>query len=203
MRNLAAVFLVGGSIALARVSLAQPQTAQPNAKAAASTQNLPPSKGFIEQGTYKNASIGLEFTPAENLHLQEPEIRAKPGTVDSNITVSALADTGLFSGFSARSLTTFYADLLARYPERSRNSASYMKMVTRAQEADGFQHVGSVASDQMSGISFVRSDFTRRKVYEAVLVTTHNSYAFVFIFAGSSVEVTNTLIASTKVKFAP
>lgn len=176
---------------------ARHQSPQSNAPAAASSQNLQPNKGMIEQGTYKNPSIGLEFTPAENLGLQEPEMR---GPV---VTVKAL-DRGWSAGLlSARSLTVFSAEAFSRYPEGWRDATSYMKMVIRAQEADGFQQIGSVTSDQMSEIRFVRSDFTKGRVHEAVLVTAHNGYAFVFIFTGSGVGVTNVLIASTKVKFTP
>lgn len=79
----------------------QQQSPQSNAPAPASSQNLQPNKGIVEQGTYKNPSIGLEFTPAENLDLQEPEVR---GPV---VTVTAL-DRGWSAGlFSARSLTVF------------------------------------------------------------------------------------------------
>jgi hypothetical protein len=176
---------------------AQQQSRQSNAPAPASSQNLQPNKGMIEQGTYKNPSIGLEFTPAENLDLQEPEMR---GAI---VTVKAL-DRGWSAGLlSARSLTVFSAEAFSRYPEGWRDATSYMKMVIRAQEADGFQQIGSVTSDRMSGIQFVRADFTKGRVYEAVLVTAHNGYAFMFIFTGSGVGVTNVLIASTKVKFTP
>ena len=174
---------------------AQQQSSQSNAPATASSQNLQPNKGMIEKGTYKNPSIGLEFTPAENLDLQEPEMQG------ATVTVTA-QDRGWTAGLlSARSLTVFYAATFSRYPERWRDATSYMKMVIRAQEANGFQQIGSLASGQMSGIQFLRADFTKGRVYEAILVTAHNGYAFVFIFTGSGVRVTNKLIASTKVKF--
>src|SRR5258708_3369866 len=155
------------------------QSPQSNAPAPASSQNLQANKGMIEKGTYKDPSIGLEFTPAENLDLQEPEMRG------ATVTVQAL-DRGWSAGLlSARSLTVFYAGAFSLYPERWRNATSYMKMVARAQEVDGLQQIGSVTSDQMSGIQFVRADFTKGRVYEAVLVTAHSGYAFVFIFTGS------------------
>ena len=185
-------------------SLLRQGAPQSRAKTTASTQNVLPTKGLIEQGTYKNPSIGLEFTPAENLHLQESEMKGTPGTTPLLITVQALADRGLISGlFSARSLTIFYADTLAYYPEEQRNAPRYLKKVIRANEADGFQHVDGETSDKISEIPFVRADFVKGEVHEAVLVMTHNAYAFVFIFAGSDVEVTNKLIASTKVKLTP
>jgi len=168
------------------------------------TQGVLPTKGQVESGIYKNDSIGLQFTPAENLHLQAPEIVGTPGTTPLVVKVEANAKSGLLSGlFSARSLTIFYADALAYYPEEQRNPSRYLKKVVRANEADGYQHVNGKSSDEISGVSFMRADFTKREVYEVVLVTTHNDYAFVFIFAGSDVGVVNKMVASTKAKFIP
>jgi len=75
--------------------------------------------------------------------------------------------------------------------------------VIRANEADGYQTVNPAMPAQISGISVVRVDFVKGKVHESVLVTIHNAYAFVFIFAGSDFGVINKSIASTKVKLAP
>lgn len=197
MRYFTALSIAAALVTPTPILLAEQATARVSTQASASPQNLPANKGLIEQGTYKNPSIGLEFTPAESLGLQEPEMR---GTI---ATVRAL-DRGWTAGLlSARSLTVFYAEPLANYSERGRNSASYMRKVINAQEANGLQQVGSVRSDQMSGIQFSRADFTKGRVYEVVLMTTHNGYVLVFIFTGSRAEVTNALIASTKVKFTP
>ena len=40
-------------------------------------------------------------------------------------------------------------------------------------------------------------------IRETVLIVTHDAYAFVFIFAGSHIGLTNNLMAATKVKFTP
>jgi hypothetical protein len=178
--------------------------AQHTARTSSSAQQVIPTKGLVEKGVYKNLSIGIEFTPAENLHLQEPEMMGTPGKVPLVITVSALADRTLFSGvFSARDVTVFSADALAYYPEDQRNAARYLKKVIRAQEVDGFKQLDGAASEHISDIEFVRADFVKGAVREAVLVVAHNGYACVFIFAGSDVDAVNKLIASTKVKLAP
>jgi len=204
MWSFRAVVLAFALVAATPVSWSRQGTPQSRAKTTASTQNVLPTKGLIEQGTYKNPSIGLEFTPAENLHLQEPEMKGTPGTTPLVITVSALADLGLFSGiFSPRSVTGFYADALAYYPEDQRNAGRYLKKAIRANEEDGFHQIEGATSDQISGIPFVRADFVKGQVHEAVLVAIHNGYAFVFIFAGSDVGAVNKLITSTKVKFTP
>jgi hypothetical protein len=97
---------------------AENQQSPPKAKA--STQAVLVTKGQVENGVYKNDSIGLQFTPAGNLHLQAPEIMGTPGTVPLLVKVEADADRALISGlFSAPGLTIFYADALAFYPRTS------------------------------------------------------------------------------------
>lgn len=157
-------------------------------------------KGRVEDGTYKNPSIGLEFTPADNLRLQEPEMKGTLGALPLLITISAFADRNLFGGiFSPRSVTVFYADALVYYPEEQRNRGSYLQKVIRANEVDGYRHLNGPTSGQLSGILCERADFAKGQVHETVLVTTHNSYAFVFIFADASEDRTNELITKTKV----
>lgn len=165
-----------------------------------STQDVPPTKGLIDNGTYKNPSIGLELTPAAGLHLEEPELRGAPGEAPL-VTVTARADPGLFSGlFSARSETTFYAEALARYPAEQRNADRYMQKVIPANTEEGFRQSSATTFTQLGGNSFRRTDFVKAGLRETILVTTNGGYALVFIFAGSSVEVTKKLIASTNIK---
>jgi len=204
MRDYTALVLAITFVAATPLSWSQRGTPRSPTNATSSAPNVLPTKGLIEQGTYKNDSIGLEFTPAENLHLQEPEMKGTPGSTPFLVTVQALADQGMISSlFWVRSLTVFYADALAYHPEDQRNAPRYMKKVIRANEAEGFQHVDGEPSGQISGIPFIRTDFAKRGGHEVVLVTTNSTYAFVFIFAGSYLEVTNKLIASTKIKFTP
>lgn len=182
----------------------QTERQQSPVKTEASTQGVLATKGQVEKGVYKNESIGLQFTPPENLHFQAPELMGTPGTVPLLIKVEADADRGLLSGlFSTGSLTIFYADALAYYPEDQRNAARYMNKVIRTNEADGYQHLEGKGSDEISGVSFVRADFTKGDLHEAVLVTTHNDYAFVFIIAGPDIGVVNKIVASTNLKFIP
>jgi hypothetical protein len=203
MRSPSALVLTVALLAGTPFSPLQKATPQPRAKATISTPSVPPTKGDVEHGTYKNPSIGLEFTPAEDLHFQEPQMKGTPGTTPLLITIQALADPGLSDLFWARSLTIFYADALSYYPEDQRTDARYLEKVVRANEGEGFQHIDGDASGHMSGITFVRADFVKKEVHETILLTTRNVYAFVFIFAGSDLGVTNKLIASTKVKLGP
>ena len=45
-------------------------------------------KGVIEGGTYKSTSVGIELTPASQLTFATPELKGKPGAVNSFITAS-------------------------------------------------------------------------------------------------------------------
>jgi len=168
-------------------------------------QKLPPrglpTKGLVDHGVYKNSSIGLEFTPASNLHLEEPELKGTPGSVPLLITIQAVDDSGLIDRlFSVRSLTIFYADVLAYYPEEQRNADRYLRKVVRTNASYGFQRVDGATSAEVNGISFARADFAKGGVHETVLVVVHDEYAFVFIFTGPSVEAANNLIALTKIR---
>ena len=199
------VIILAFSFAASTLLSRSPQeTAPPRANTTNSPQNPLPTKGLVDNGTYKNTSIGLEFTPAENLKLQEPEMKGTPGTTPLLITVQAVSDGGLISSlFSTQGLTIFYAEPLASYPEEQRNVPRYLKKIIRANEAEGWQHVDGKASEQMAGILFSRLDFVRGNVHEAVLVVAHRDYAFVFIFAGVDIGAPNKLIAATNVKFTP
>jgi hypothetical protein len=173
----------------------QASTSQPLAEPSNSTQGVPPTKGLVENGIYKNPSIRLEFTPAKGLRLKEPTMKGTPGTTPLIISIQAETDPGAFYG-----LTVFIADALAYYPEDQRNASRYLLKVIRANTADGFQQIDGKTSEQVNGISFVRADFVKGQVHETVLVTTQNAYAYSFIFAGADIAVTDRLIASTNIK---
>lgn len=192
----------GTSQSPAGVSHSFPNILRIPAKPTPSTPNIPPNKGSVEQGTYKNPSIGIEITPASDLHLEEPEMKGTPGTTPLLIVVKA-TEGGLLSGlFSPRSVMIFDADALAYYPEGRRSAPLYVDRVMRTNKALGYQTVNEVRQDEISGIPFVRIDFMKDEVHESVLVTTHEAFAFVFIFVGSDFEAINKTIAATKVKIS-
>jgi TonB family protein len=161
--------------------------------APSSVRNARPNKGVIDGTTYKNSSIGLQFTPAAGLRVEQMNAAAS-----NMIAVRAQNDPGPMYG-----LTVFYADELAQYPEGQRSAPRYLEKVVRANEADGFQLTEGEPSTEISGVQFVRADFVRGAVHETILVMTHNGYAFVFIFSGASAERTRQLIASTDLKVTP
>ena len=114
------------------------------------------------------------------------------------IAVQAQNDPGPMYG-----LTIFYADELAQYPEDQRSASKYLQKLVRTNESGGFQLTEGELSADMSGIQFLRADFVKGEVHETILVTTHNGYAFVFIFSSASARRTGQLIASTDLKLTP
>ncbi len=61
-------------------------------------QNPTPDKGFVEGGTYKNAALGLVFTPDSKLKLESPQLKGTPGTVPLLVTVAAWAAAFMVRG---------------------------------------------------------------------------------------------------------
>lgn len=201
--------LVTGTLTLMIISVVPPPVAwsqaapAPKARPAAPipAQRSLPDKGVVEGAVYKNPSIGIEFTPPPSLHLQEPEMKGTPDAVPMLITVRAVADRGLLAGlFSGKSECVFYADKLSYYPQDKRDASNYIQQVISAQATNGFQHVGSLTTAQLSQASFLRADFEKGSAHEAVFVTTRDEFAFVLIFGASDGGTTDKLITSTKLR---
>jgi hypothetical protein len=167
-------------------------TPQPDPKPSDSTKNA--QKGVVEDGVYKNPSIGLTFT-APNLHFNLPEMRGAPGTVPLMIMAPAIGDPGT-------GVVAFYADALAFYPEDQRNASSYLQKLVDDHAAQGYRRTDGKASEQLGGTSFARADFVKGFAYETVLVAIHNAYAFQFVIIGVDFEAIDKRIASMDVKIA-
>ena len=155
-------------------------------------------KGFVDGGTYKNGSIGLEFSPAPPLVLGKPEVKGLSADAAPLVTIGAWGDA---NKFSARQGTVFYADPLFPYPADQRSTGAYLKMVIKGNQTWGFELLESGLKDEMGGFSFARADFKRGVVYEAILVKACATDAFVFVFTGSRREAVNALIGASHLKF--
>jgi hypothetical protein len=153
---------------------------------------LPLTIGTVEGDTYKNDSLGLQFTPPTGLKFSAPELKGKPGTLPLLVTVAAWG--------TAIGGTVFYADDLGYYPEDRRSTKAYVERVVRTQKKEGLDLVEGKAEEQLGGVTFSRVDLHQTLNYQAVLVKACDVYAFVFIFASSDVESANRLIAHTAVK---
>lgn len=153
--------------------------------------------GSVEGRTYKNASIGLEFTPAPKLKLQSPEAKGEPGTAPLLVSVNAW---GGRSVFSVREGTRFYAEDLANYPADQRSTQAYMQGLVGSNRKDGFALVDASTDSNLGDASFARIDFKKGLVYQAVLVKTCEARGLVFIFTGSGRDAVNKLIAATGLK---
>ena len=156
-------------------------------------------KGSVEGKTYKNASVGLELTPDTSLKFGTPELKGKPGTAPSGLTVAAW---GKFRSGSAREGTAFWAVALASYPADQRSTDACMRRVIEASEKNGFKPVQGSPEGELGGAVFARTDFFFQKgpAYEAVFVKACETLALGFVFTGSSRDAVNKLVAATEMK---
>lgn len=157
----------------------------------------PLTSGTVQDNTYRNESLGLQFTPPLGLKLSAPELKGEPGTVPLLVTVAAWSDPNTPSASGG---AIFYADDLGYYPEARRSTNAYVARVVRNQNKEGLELVGRETEAQLGGVIFARVDFHQTLSYEAVLVKACDFYAFVFIFAASDLESANRLVAQTTVK---
>ncbi len=154
-------------------------------------------KGVIEGGTYKNTSVGIELTPASQLTFATPELKGKPGAVNSFVTISAwgsLKPTRIES-------TTFSAIALASYPEGQRSTDACMRKVVHANQNDGFNPIKGSSEGELGGVAFTRTDFLKKgPAYETILVKACDTQALIFVFVGSSQDAVNKIIGATELK---
>ena len=155
----------------------------------------PLTSGAVEDNTYKNDSLGLQFTPPPGLKFSAPELKGKPGTVPLLVTIAAWSDPP-----SANGGTIFYADDLGCYAEDRRSTKAYVERVVRSQKKEGLELVDGEPEGHLGGVTFARIDFHHAISYEAVFVKACDVYALVFIFAASDLESASRLIAQTTVK---
>jgi TonB family protein len=157
-------------------------------------------KGEVVGRTYKNASVGIEFTPPTALELGDPKLKGNPGTLPLLVTINA---AGEHIPATARKVMAFYTDALAYYPSTRRSTEDYMRRIIRNQQSDGYEPINAAPYSLLGGIAFARHDFRKGIVYESVLVKMCDTQALVFIFAGADEEIVNELSAETEVKLDP
>lgn len=157
-------------------------------------------KGEVVGRTYKNASVGIEFTPPTSLELGDPKLKGNPGTLPLLVTINA---AGEYIPAAARKVMAFYTDALAYYPSTRRSTEDYMRRVVRNQQNDGYEPIEAAPYGMLGGIAFARHDFKKGIVYESVLVKMCDTQALVFIFAGADEGIVNELSAETELKFDP
>lgn len=154
-------------------------------------------KGVVEGGIYKNASVGLEITPATGLEFGTPELKGNTGTVPLLVTITAVSAPKLFS---SRDVMAFYADALAYYPENQRSTEAYLRKVVQGNQKEGFEPLSGSSEGVLGGTTFARQDFQKASRHEAVLVRACKAQAIVFIFAGSDRDGVTKLIEATQLK---
>src|SRR5579863_3488454 len=139
-------------------------------------------KGEVVGRTYKNASVGIEFTPPTSLELGDPKLKGNPGTLPLLVTINA---AGEYIPATARKVMAFYTDALAYYPSTRRSTEDYMRRIVRNQQNHGYEPIEAAPYGMLGGIAFARYDFKKGIVYESALVKMCDTQALVFIFAGA------------------
>jgi hypothetical protein len=157
-------------------------------------------KGVVEGRTYKNASVGLELTPAPALEFGTPELKGNPGTVPLIVTITAAGER---KSVSASEVMSFYSEAMAYYPENRRSTADYMRRVVIANGKEGFTTLGGTSESNLGGVIFARQDFQKGFFYEGVLVNACKTEALVFIFGGPDLDTVTKLVAATQLKLDP
>jgi hypothetical protein len=158
------------------------------------------NKGTVEGRTYKNASVGIELTPDSKLKFRTPELKGKPGTVQSSLMVVALGESK--SG-SARESTAFWAVPSAFYPVDQRSTDAFMRRVVEANQKDGLRPVRGSSEGVLGGVHFARTDFVVREgpARETVFVKACDTLGLGFVITGADQDTVDKLVAATELKF--
>jgi len=158
-------------------------------------------KGEIEGRTYKNASVGLELTPAAKLKLGTPELKVGRNTgFGSFVTVAAWGEEKLLS---ARDGTIFWAAALTNYPETLRSTEARVQSVVEDNRKAGFELLGRSEQAQLGVVAFVRTDFKKGAAHEAIFVKACKTEELVFIFFGADRQAADKMVAATELKLTP
>lgn len=157
-------------------------------------------KGEVVGRTYKNASVGIEFTPPTSLELGDPKLKGNPGTLPLVVTINAAGER---IPATARKAMAFYTDALAYYPSTRRSTEDYMRRIIRNQQKEGYEAIDAAPYNILGGMAFTRHDFKKGIVYESVLVKMCDAQALVFIFAGADEAIVSELSAGTELKLDP
>jgi hypothetical protein len=173
---------------------------EPFTKVVPRTYSLPIPRmdnGKVDGRTYRNPSLGLEFTPPVGFTFGTPELIGTPGTVPLLVTV---ATWGQEKSLPIKDGAILSAEALAYYPDGQRSTEAYMRKVVHGNQQEGFEPVGNALEAKLGGIPFSRADFKKWPVHEAVLVKACAAQVFVFIFTGSNRDTVDSVISGTDVK---
>lgn len=106
----------------------------------------PLTSGKVQDNTYQNDSLGLQFAAPPDLRFSAPELKGKPGTLPLLVTVAAW---GVGKGGAV-----FYADDLGYYPEDRRSTKAYVERVIRNQKKEGLDLVAGETEGHLGGVTF-------------------------------------------------
>jgi hypothetical protein len=183
--------ILGIFIGVAAVAMCQDRVTASTSRPSAAAPRF--DRGVVEGRTYKNASVGIELTPAPELTFGTPELKGMPGTF---VTVAAW-DQELVS---ARGGTIFYADALANHPEDQRSTEARVQSVVHDNRNFGFEPLDGSTREKLGGVVFARTDFRKGAAHEAVFIRACDTQALVLVFYGVNREAVNKLVTATELK---
>jgi hypothetical protein len=161
------------------------------------------TKGYVDGNTYRNPSIGVEFTVPEDFQFREPETASDPATGRQTISISA--GTKPHNRFALRKYIVdtaimFVADALAGYPPEQQTEEGYMRRMAQVQEAGHFKRINGKSEEKIGEVTFVRANFTQGKRHHILFAALRKNYAFVFIFVAEDMESAEALIKLVSIK---
>lgn len=160
-------------------------------------------KGTVNGRTYLNEKLGIRYSVPSPLKIDDPVLQDATGP-RPGITVYSCEPEGLYRLLRTRQCVVFFADGLGPRPKEERTNSGYTDFFTKSYVNAGNEVIGEAAIPQkLSAQAFLRRDFhgRDRRVYQAVLVTTHDGFAVVFIFTSTSKTGVDELINKTDFEF--
>ena len=157
-------------------------------------------QGSIVDGSYSNPFFGLTLTPPLGVRLSSKPIVK---STDSHRTTFQLANGWADPELGrVRKGIVLYADNQDPLPAKSRGAEKYLARVARHQLQDGYEVLDQNLISVLADRSFLRADFKKGVVSEAILVTEAKGFIIVMIFTGGSVDEINNLIRNTKLQIS-
>ena len=158
-----------------------------------------PIRGFVTGSTYRNPSLGVEFTVPEELQLRQPEMKTYARTGGVKIYVDAWSKPHKFLKY-IDAWIVFSAETLASLPVKFQSTGGFMLLMAQRERKEGYKPLQGESTEKLGEVEFLRADYGRGSRREIVLASLRENYAYVFIFSASDVAAADALIKSTTLK---
>jgi hypothetical protein len=158
-----------------------------------------PVRGFVTGSTYRNPSLGVEFTVPDELQFRQPAMTTYARTGGRQIYVEAWSKPHKFLKY-VDAWIIFSAETLPSLPAKFQSNDGFMLLVAQRERKEGFKPLQRESKEKLGDVEFLRADYGRGSRREIVLASLRKDYAYVFIFSASDVAAADALIKSTTLK---